>query len=124
MPRPQALVSENKPRLARKNSEIQEEGDDNQDVNRVGQAKSADAGLGDFLGGLKLPELPELPLPELPNFPALPSLFGGSKDSAAKSKSDNGQAIPVSLGIKPDTDVSSNIILETVSTVVIGFFVF
>ena len=102
LPRPQALVSENKPRFARKNSEIQEEGDDNQDVNRVGQAKSADAGLGDFLGGLKLPDLPELP-----NFPTLPSLFGGSKDSAAKSKSDNGQAIPVSLGIKPDTDVSS-----------------
>eukprot|EP00093_Oithona_nana_P005768 05768.XXX_46130_42144_1 [CDS] Oithona nana genome sequencing. len=109
LPRPQALVSENKPRLARKNSEIQEEGDDNQDVNRVGQAKSADAGLGDFLGGLKLPELPELPLPELPNFPTLPSLFGGSKDSAAKSKSDNGQAIPVRLGIKPDTDESSSV---------------
>ena len=105
LPRPQALVSENKPRFARKNSEIQEE--DNQDeVNRVGQAKSAEAGLGDFLCGLKLPELPELPLPSLPDFPTLPSIFGGSKESAAKSKSDNGQAIPVSLGIKPDTDVS------------------
>ena len=103
LPRPQALVAENKPRLARKNSELQEE---ESPVNRVGEAKSADAGLGDFLGGLKLPELPELPLPKLPEFPTLPSLFGGSKESGAKAKSDNGQAIPVSVGVKPETDVS------------------
>ena len=59
------------------------------------------SGLGDFLGGLKLPELP---LPKLPEFPKLPNIFGGSEEKA-KAKSD-GQAIPINLGIKPYSDVS------------------
>ena len=107
LPRPQALVSENKPRLARKNGEI---GDD---FMPEGEPKSADAGLGDFLGGLKLPELPELPLPKLPEFPKLPNIFGGSEEKA-KAKSD-GQAIPINLGIKPDSDVSFGAKIQTKS---------
>lgn len=90
LPLPAALIGK-EPRLARENSEIDSQED------TVGSAKNADAGLGDFLG---------LKLPELPKFPSLPSLFGGDKPKAQSKK--DGQAIPLSLGIKPDLDVSEN----------------
>ena len=72
-----------------------------------GEAKQAGgSGIANFLG---------LKLPELPTLPSFPSFFGGKK---ATEKSDlakpepSGQAIPVPLGVRPesinlDEDVSS-----------------
>ena len=98
LPVPSALVNE-KPRIAKKNGEL-----DDEDID-AGSAKTADPGLGNFLG-LKLPTLPSLP--SLPALPALPSIFGGAKgpkQNRAQSKKD-GQAIPVNLGVKRDLEVS------------------
>ena len=65
--------------------------------------KSGSNGIfADFVGGLKLPELPKLP--------SFPALFGSGNSGKEKvqrvhHKNDgsrvNGEAIPVSLGVKP-----------------------
>ena len=71
--------------------------------------KSGSNGIfADLVGGLKLPELPKLP--------SFPSFFGGrpakEKDPRSQNRNDgprvNGEAIPVSLGVKPQikNDVS------------------
>lgn len=90
LPLPAALVNK-EPRLARENSELLSMDE--------GSAKTAEAGLGNFLG-LQLPQLPKLP-----SLPSLPSFFGGNSPKA-QGKSD-GEAIPLNLGIKPDLEVIS-----------------
>ena len=96
LPVPSALVQE-KPRIAKKNGEL--DMDENMDN---GSAKTADPGLGNFLG-LKLPNLPSLP--SFPSLPSLPSIFGGKpKLNRAQAKKD-GEAIPLNLGIQPDLQV-------------------
>ena len=74
--------------------------------------KSGSNGIfADFVGGLKLPELPKLP--------SFPSLFGGGHSAKDKTlrghhKSDgprvNGEAIPVSLGVKPQFKIDVSFI--------------
>ena len=96
LPVPSALVNE-KPRIAKKNGELDIDSED------AGSAKAADAGLGNFLG-LKLPTLPTLP--SLPSLPKLPSIFGGSKSEPKRAQAKNdGEAIPLNLGIQPDLEV-------------------
>ena len=72
-----------------------------------GEAKQAGGGSGiaNFLG---------IKLPELPTLPSLPSIFGGKKaaEKAEVKPPASGEAIPISLGVKPkdndfDEDVSA-----------------
>ena len=59
----------------------------------AGEAKSADAGLGDWFN---LPGFPGLPgLPELPKLPSIPSLFGGKKSTpqGPQAKLDGAQTL-------------------------------
>jgi len=95
LPVPSALVNE-KPRIAKKNGELDDSEED------VGSAKTADAGLENFLG---------LKLPTLPSLPSLPSIFGGSKKEPIRgpqAKKD-GEAIPLNLGIKPQERKTSSV---------------
>lgn len=74
--------------------------------------KSGSNGIfADLVGGLKLPELPKLP--------SFPSFFGGGesakrKDPRVPPRNDgtrvNGEAIPVSLGVKPQFKIDVSMI--------------
>jgi hypothetical protein len=66
------------------------------------QAGSNGGGIANFLG---------LKLPELPTLPSLPSIFGGKKaaDKADVKPAASGEAIPVSLGVKPKEDFDEDV---------------